>query len=265
MKSLLFVPANQEKYFKTVMKSDVQTLIIDLEDSVSSDDYHLCLKNIKKYIPLLDVPEIYIRIDLQHYILHIEESADFGITGYVVPKVEDKEVLAYINRGNPELKLIVLFESIKGISNIDAILDGITNIEALAFGGEDYCLDFGCERADATLFSPRMKLLEYGKLHNIKVYDTIYPYINDDRGFRDELQQNFSMGFDGKLLIHPRQLIAFDELSTGFYEKIIDIIEKYEANLKTGKTVLIYNGRIYERNHISHYKTVLSLYVASCR
>ena len=265
MKSLLFVPANQEKYFKTVQKSDVKTIIIDLEDSVSSEDYQLCLKNIKKYLPLLNLSEVYIRIDSLHYQMHIEESCHLGITGYMVPKIEDSTIPLYINEKYPELKMILLFESINGISNMDTILEGVTNVEALAFGGEDYCLDFGCERTDITLFSPRIKMLEYGKLHKITVYDTIYPYVNDEQGFRDELQLNFSMGFDGKLLIHPKQLRAFEELTDRFYEKISDIIEKYEENVTKGKTVLLYNGRIYERNHISHYKKVLAHYLASFR
>jgi len=59
------------------------------------------------------------------------------------------------------------------------------------------------------------------------------------------------------MLIHPDQLEIFNILKNKKLEEMKKIIELFKENTQKGKSILKYNGRIYERTHIKKYKEIV--------
>ncbi len=258
MKSIFFVPANNKKFLNNIKKLNADFFVIDLEDSILEKEYEQCIKNIKDFFNnnVID-EEIYIRIDPNHYKKQVEDTQNLNIKGYMISKAKNALITQYINDVDFNFKLIPLIESIEGLMNIEKIIETSKNVLGIGLGGEDYCLDFECERTSKNLYYPRIKILNYSKLNKLLSFDTIYPYYKNLQGFEDELKENISMGFSGKMLIHPEQLAFFNDVKR---EKLLEmkrIIELFEENSKKGNSILKYNGRIYERTHIKKYKEIV--------
>ncbi|MDO7975848.1 HpcH/HpaI aldolase/citrate lyase family protein [Oceanotoga teriensis] len=258
MKSIFFVPANNKKFLNNIKKLNADFFVIDLEDSILEKEYEKSIKNIKDFFNNNVInKEIFIRIDSKYYEKQIGDTQELNISGYMIPKVEDALISQYINYVNYNFKLIPLIESIEGLMNIENIINTSKNVLGIGLGGEDYCLDFECERTSKNLYYPRIKILNYSKLNNLLSFDTIYPFYNDKEGFKKELKDSISMGFEGKMLIHPDQLECFNNIKKEKLLEIKTIIELFEENSKKGKSILKCNGRIYERTHINKYKEIV--------
>lgn len=258
MKSVFFVPANNKKYLDNIKNLNADIIVIDLEDSILKNEYEKSIKNIKNLFKEKKVnKDIYIRVDIKDYVRQLEDTRNLYITGYMIPKVENALVAQYINKINFSFKLILLIESIRGLMNIENIINTSKNVLGIGLGGEDYCLDFECERNPKSLYYPRIKILNYSKIYNILSFDTIYPFYDNKEGFQKELEDNISMGFEGKMLIHPDQLEIFNILKNKKLEEMKKIIELFKENTQKGKSILKYNGRIYERTHIKKYKEIV--------
>ena len=131
-------------------------------------------------------------------------------------------------------------------------------LDGLAFGAEDYSLDIGCINTAENLLFAKIRIVEMARFLGIDAYDTIYPYVRDEIGFLKELKRTLSLGFDGKMIIHPNQLTVFNNHESFCLQDQIDIVTEYEKNMLAGKTISVINGRIYERTHIEKIKRVLS-------
>lgn len=258
MKAFFFVPANNERFLHKASADIVpENVIFDLEDSIAESQIDQSIDNIAVFCEKFSRSNKYIRIDSRYSKYCIDRTSALDISGYVVPKVENNEIVNYIFSRKKELRTILLIETLKGLRDIENILKFSENVQGLAFGGEDYCLETGCSRTPSNLLFARMRIIETARLHELEAYDTIYPFINDTAGFNDELSDNFEMGFDGKMVIHPLQLDLFKEFDSRKSAELNDIINRYEENVKNGKTVLVHKGRIYERNHISKLKKLV--------
>lgn len=258
MKSIFFVPANNKRYLDKIINLNTDIIVIDLEDSILENEYEQSIKNIKNFFHNNKInKDIYIRVDTKNYERQIRDTQSLKILGYMIPKIENAYISQYINNISSSFKLILLIESIKGLMNIENIIKLSNNVLGIGLGGEDYCLDFECERNFENLYYPRIKILNYSKLNNLLSFDTIYPFYDDTEGFERELKRNISMGFDGKMLIHPVQLEVFNNIKKERLEGMKKIIELFEENAKKGKSILKYEGRIYERTHIKKYKEMV--------
>jgi len=258
MRSILFVPTNKEKYIQKAANLKLDILAFDLEDSILENEYYPSIDNIRRYFGMTHgQAKIFIRIDPRYYEEQINDTRSFGIDGYIVPKVEGAIIPQYISSFDTRFKQMLLFESVKGFSELENVVAVSKGIYALGFGGEDFCLDLNCERNETNFLYPRLKVLMCGKLHNILTFDTVYPFYDDAEGFAKELRYAISMGFDGKMLIHPIQLEVLEKVETKNMDEYKKIIDEFEKSVRNGNSVLKYRGRIYERNHIRKFKEML--------
>jgi len=256
MRSIFFVPSNRLDFFKNASTLACDAIIFDLEDAIGPDQVSEGILNIKNNMNLFKKKQKkYIRIDPLNYKSTVEETLNLPIDGYVIPKFENMEAFHFIVGLNDKAKIILLVETALGFHRLTADIGLFTkNIEGLAFGAEDYCNDMGCADNFSNLLFARMRLIEIARILKIDAYDTIYPFIKDDDGFIDSLKKTSDQGFDGKMLIHPAQLNLFNKIKSSKLNELQKIVAEYENNLLFGKTVLVINGRIYERNHIEHMK-----------
>lgn len=251
-RSLLFVPAKQKMLDKiSLLKAD--KFIIDLEDSISADDKEFALANLLEFLDLFDdVKNIIVRLNKELYRHELEILNMYDID-FMLPKFEsneDYDIGMYTDRH----KFFALVETPLGLVNIKDIASS-DEIYAIAFGAEDYTANAGMQNSIEYLIYQKSRLVTYAKAYGKKIFDTPSFKLDNEELFEKEVEDAFNLGFDGKLLISPKHIDYINKIfSAGNIETIKSIIDTYE---QSGEAVLVIDGKVYEKMHITHLKKIL--------
>jgi citrate lyase subunit beta/citryl-CoA lyase len=96
----------------------------------------------------------------------------------------------------------------------------------------------------------------------LAILDGVHLDLDDDDGFRAACRQGVELGFDGKTLIHPKQIGPCNEaFSPGEGEVALArrIIDAFEAAQKEGKAVVVVDGRLVENLHVENAHRIVAL------
>jgi citrate lyase subunit beta/citryl-CoA lyase len=88
--------------------------------------------------------------------------------------------------------------------------------------------------------------------YGIDVLDGVYNDIADTEGFAAECAQGRDMGFDGKTLIHPSQIVPCNTAFSPSAEETVqarETIAAFDRPENKGKGVVQIGGRMVERMH----------------
>jgi citrate lyase subunit beta/citryl-CoA lyase len=86
----------------------------------------------------------------------------------------------------------------------------------------------------------------------IDILDGVYNDLGNAEGFAEECRQARDFGFDGKTLIHPRQIDACNDVFSPAPEEVEaarKIIAAFDLPENQGKGVIQIEGRMVERLH----------------
>lgn len=157
MRSLMFVPAHNQKLLDSSVKRDADVLLLDIEDSVPITEKQQARDNIKEFVKRNDLNGklIFPRVNDREsgellkdaYQLTIE-----GVHGFMYPKAIKGEDIYFFGKlletiefekGIPvgTFKIIPLIETAGAVMNIQDICKACTRVIAVAFGCEDYVTD----------------------------------------------------------------------------------------------------------------------------
>jgi citrate lyase beta subunit len=92
--------------------------------------------------------------------------------------------------------------------------------------------------------------------------DGVYLDLNNEEGFRAACEQGRDMGFDGKTLIHPKQLAAANEVfapAPADVENARKMIEAWDQAQAEGKGVAVVNGKLVENLHVEEAHRTLAV------
>jgi citrate lyase subunit beta/citryl-CoA lyase len=97
-----------------------------------------------------------------------------------------------------------------------------------------------------------MNCLAAARAYGLDILDGVYNDIGDAAGFAAECRQARDLGFDGKTLIHPRQIEPCNEAFSPTTEEVDaarKIIAAFDLPENENKGVLQIEGRMVERLH----------------
>lgn len=252
--SLLFVPAEERKLAK-IGKANADAYIIDLEDSIASEEKDMALQRTVEFLTGCDIENLFVRVNHHRFMIEIEALRQFNV-GLMLPKIENGSDYSEAEDCLTGKTNIALIESPSALMNANTIAS-IPWVTALAFGAEDFTVAACMANTAENLFVPKSLLSLAAKANHKKVYDTPCFQLQDERAFHMELQQALNLGFDGKLAIHPKQV---EQINNAFMvtdpDHIRRIIEEYESS---GKSVCEIDGRVYEKLHIDRLRKMLAI------
>jgi len=253
-RSLMFVPA-VEKMLRKIIQYNADAYIIDLEDSIiesdKSDALERCVAALNE---MNSVENIFVRLNKNLAVIELERLKKFKGLGFMLPKFESAEDYAEFCNKLKGHYTIALVETPKGVVNISSIAM-CKNIDAIAFGAEDYTASVNMKNEDGYLNGIKLQIVANAKAFNKKVFDTPSFKVGDEKSFECEVDNSVSLGFDGKLLIHPKHI---EYINNAFGCADIDYMRKVvEAFEKSGEAVFVYDGKVYEKMHITRFKRVI--------
>ena len=275
-RSRLFIPGNNPRMIQTAKVFAPDVIILDLEDSVASenkDEARVLVKNALRHVDF-GRSEVTIRVN------PLDEGGEEDIkiinervSAIVMPKVEsaeDVEAMCNALQGVEdkmnrlgEIEIIATIESAKGVLNAREIASA-PRVTALAFGAEDYTRDIGGERTKEgyeTLFA-RSMIVAAAKAAGIQALDTVYSDVNDLEGLYEDTLRSRKMGFDGRSAIHPSQVDVIHRAYTPSQDEIEwakKVIDALEEGKKAGKGAVSLNGRMIDRPVAKRAERIIAL------
>lgn len=267
LRSVLYIPASNERALEKARDLAADAIIFDLEDAVAPDEkpgarallarvlagggYGARLKIVR--INALDTP--WGRDDALAF-------ARAGADAILLPKVAgvaDLDALAALVPAGP---IWAMMETPAAILSAAAIA-GHARVGGLVMGTNDLAKDLrarvGVERG-ALQMALQLCLLA-ARAHGLGIVDGVFNAFRDLDGFETECRAARDMGFDGKTLIHPAQIEVANRVFAPSPAEI-DLarrqIDAYDAAAKAGRGVAVLEGRIVENLHVSAARDTLA-------
>lgn len=276
-RSLLFVPGEARKIDKA-KSAGADTLLFDLEDSIAPDKKDAARKEVAAALRAggFGDAEVAVRVNAPGTPLFradIEAIIAAGAQAIMVPKAEGREVsrvgeaLDALERsleiyGDRRARILALVETAAGVTQA-AALAGAARVEALCFGHADFSLDMGLADGDPSrgiVYHARCQLVIAAKACGIAPIDSVFLAVKDDAGFRADAELGLSLGYEGKLCIHPRQVVIANEVYTPNrhdIDRAKRVVEAWEKAKADGRGVFTLDGRMIDAPLVAVHERLL--------
>lgn len=254
-------------------------IVYDLEDSVSPAEKDAARFLIYHTVRYHRPPDKYVLIRVNGlYSDYIEEDLEAAVRARPdairLPKVEHAEEVRRIDARITEIEktagiepgsieLWCNIESVLGAVNAQQIATASPRVVALALGAEDYTASMGSVRSKAghEIFYARMQVLQACRLAGISAQDAVFSDFNDLEGLQEDLKMTRGLGFDGKTVIHPRQIDLVNAAFTPTPKEIRNarrIIEALEEGEKNHTGVVVVDGSMVDKPMEIRARTILA-------
>jgi citrate lyase subunit beta / citryl-CoA lyase len=204
----LFAPADRPDRYAKALASGADAVIFDLEDAVAlnaKDRARSLLTEARDALAAARCLAL-MRINAEETAFHAADLAaarGLPLAGVVVPKVESADTVRRVAEGTG-LAVLALIESARGVGSARDIAAAGAR---LVFGSIDYVADLGCAHSREALLFTRCELVLASRLAGAPPpIDGVTTAVNDPDQVRDDAAYAASLGFGGKLLIHPAQI-----------------------------------------------------------
>lgn len=271
MRSLLFVPGDSDRKMGKAMQAGADAIILDLEDSVSPDNKPQARSLVREYLAGARACKVGVRVNGMDTRWYLEDLAGVSVAApdfIMLPKCEalsDVRVLdhqlAVLEPANGlpsgRIKIIPLVtETAASLQNLD-YRGAPDRLEALCFAGEDLAADFGVSaRGSDGHFNPlleqaRVSVAVAASAAGVPCIDTPFPDPGDEVGLLAEVGEAVTLGYSGKLCIHPVQIQPIDkafqpnEEQIGWAKAVVAALERAPS---TGVALL--NGKMIDKAHL---------------
>jgi len=273
-RSVLYMPASNERALEKARTIAADALIFDLEDAVAPDakiearDRAVAAARSGEY----GHRELTIRcngLDTPWGSDDISAAAQAGPAAIVVPKVSDADHLRRISElldaaeAPAGLSIWAMVETPEGIMAVDEIA-GFDRVSTLVMGTNDMAKELRAQLVPgrAPLLGHLASCLLAARRHGKVALDGVFNDVGDLEGFEAECVQGWEIGFDGKTLIHPAQVEPANRVwspsadDIAHSRRVIDAFEQAEA---AGKGVVTVDGRMIENLHVENARHQLAL------
>jgi citrate lyase subunit beta/citryl-CoA lyase len=269
-RSVLFMPAANTRALEKAKTLDADGLIFDLEDAVAPDAKAIARQQAAAAVRQggYGPREVVVRvngIDTDWGADDLKAIGEAAPDAVLLPKVEKVAHVRTAANMLPEtLDLWCMIETPMGVLNAEAIASAVPRVRCLVMGTSDLATDLnarpGVDRAP--LLASLSHCVLVARAYGLTALDGVHLDLDDDDGFAAACTQGRDFGFDGKTLIHPRQIAvcnrAFAPADADVEEAqvIVDAFERAEAE---GKGVVVVNGRLVENLHVAQARRLLAL------
>ncbi len=206
----------------------------------------------------------------------LRAAAKSGADAVLLPKVESAsmvhEALAVLDSAGAPTDLAVwcMMETPRGILRAEEIADSSSRLGGLVMGTSDLTKDLHARHTpDRLPMLPSLGIcLLAARAAGVAIIDGVFLDLGDADGFAASCVQGVELGFDGKTLIHPKQLSPANEAFAPSTEEVAwsrKIIGAFEEATAEGKGVVLVDGKLIENLHVENAQRLVALADAIAR
>ncbi len=271
-RSLLFVPADRERFYEKARELDVDAVIVDLEDGVTPDARPAARGLARDRLATLGKPA-WVRVNAvgsDDFAADVAALAEAdGLAGVVLPKVDGPADVAALDRalGDAPTPVIAMIESALGVVQAFAIARASPRVASLCFGGArggDLQADLGSDWSieGPELLHARQQVLLAARAAGLAwPLDGVFGDVRDLDGFQRDTVLSRRLGYRGRPVIHPAQAPIANEAyspSPSEVEAAQLVIAAVEAAAREGRGTATVDGRMVDRAMARQAETVLA-------
>ncbi|MCW2686634.1 MAG: citrate lyase [Mycobacterium sp.] len=216
-RSLLFVPGTRSDLFDHAVTSGAGAVIFDLEDSVAPSEKTSARTAVSDWLTMRPEPGacVAVRVNASDTPWHGDDLRMVATAGcaVVLPKTDRVDTVVAVRTDLPHAcPLIALVETARGVHDVAALCRS-QSVDRVAFGSVDFAVELGLDPAvaSATLTHARSVLVVASAAAGLPPpIDGVTVAVDDDTQLTIDLAAAVSLGFGGKLAIHPRQVAAIN-------------------------------------------------------
>lgn len=274
-RSVLYMPGANERALEKAKTLPTDALILDLEDSVAPDAKAEARKRVAEAAASGEYGyrEVTIRVNAPGTPWHADDlraAAEAGPDAVVVPKVDGPGTVRAVEAaleaaGAPDRTAVwAMIETPVAMFEARRIAEASPRLTVLVMGTNDLAKELHAEHVPgrAPLLTGLSLALLAARATGRVVLDGVYNNVHDLTGFEAETLQGRQLGFDGKTLIHPKQLEPCNRIfapAPEDVERARRIIEAFDQATSQGRGVVTVDGRMIENLHVEEARRVLAL------
>lgn len=266
-RSVLYMPASNERALEKARELPVDAVIFDFEDAVAPDvkpDARITLKAALArggYGPRMRIVRIN-GLDTEWGQADAEAVRDMETDAILLPKVDSPEKIDALAAITGDLPIWAMMETPRGMLNATAIA-AHPKVAGLVLGTNDLTSEMNARfRPDRGPLRTALDLcLLAAKTEGRVIVDGVYNSYRDTDGLATECAQGRDMGFDGKTLIHPAQVEVANRIfapTSGEIDLARRQIAAFEEARKQGQGLAVVDGRIVENLHVATARRTLA-------
>jgi citrate lyase subunit beta/citryl-CoA lyase len=281
MRSKLFVPGTRPELFAKALASDADAISFDVEDSVPEDAKARAREQVADFLRAPEAREalrqkiIIVRVNAgtsRHFEADLKAFTCPQVALLNLPKTQDATeiqaaaaVLASIERGaglDEPMRLLVNIETPRAVRLAWELARAHPRVAGLQLGLTDLFESLHIDRRDSrSVHAALLAVRLAGGESNCFTYDSAFPDVADEKGFRREAELARRLGYIGKSCVHPRQVtianevFRFDELQLASARRIVAAAGAAAA---LGRGAFLLDGRMIDLPIIKRAEALLA-------
>jgi citrate lyase subunit beta/citryl-CoA lyase len=265
-RSMMFVPGNNPGMLQNAGIYGADTIILDCEDAVAITE-----KDSARNLVFQAMSEMNYGTEVAVRINHISTPFGWDDLKRILPAKPDlirlpmaqgpdeiRQIDEFISEAEQKhkfpagsIKMMAAVETPKGLRLAYEIASASPRMVALAIGAEDFIANLKTTRSKLgrELLAARGQLVLAAREAGIQCIDTVFSDINDEEGFKNELELIKEMGFDGKSVVNPRQVSVVHDFFAPTAKEIDHaqrVLAAYQEALEKKSGVISLNGKMID-------------------
>ncbi|KOS53788.1 HpcH/HpaI aldolase/citrate lyase family protein [Rhodococcus rhodochrous] len=274
-RSLLYVPANRDRFVRSAASSPADAIILDLEDAIPADHKEKARESLSKAVTTLraGTASVLVRVNRPWTLMirDLEAAVEAGVDAVVVPKSDDPAVIRTADEALTELesgtsrqstRLIPLIESVRGVRRADTIIAASDRVVAASTGIGDLSLDLQASPDSRAIEQAFVEVVHAARACGrtpLGLAGLIVSY-QDHEAFRSLAARSKAMGSHGSSCIHPSQVGALNDVfgpSPEELEEARRLVAGYEAAAREGYGSIMLDGTFVDNANYQYARHLL--------
>ncbi|WP_418280323.1 HpcH/HpaI aldolase/citrate lyase family protein [Halorubrum sp. DTA98] len=272
-RSLLFSPGDRPELMRKAPESGPDVVCFDLEDAVAPSrktEARSAVVGVLTDPEFTPDAEVCVRLTVGETAADLDALSDSravagALDAVMLPKVETAKrvetVAAMCAERDLDVDVFAIVETATGVLSADEIADADPT-SAVLFGAEDLAADVGAVRSagGSELSYARQHVVLAASAAGVDAIDTVFTDFSDEQGLREATVTAVSLGYDGKMAIHPAQVPVINDAYTPEAERIewaTAVLDAREAADDDGRGVFEVDGEMIDAPLITQAERVM--------
>ena len=264
-RSALYMPGSNARALAKSKTLAADVLILDLEDAVAPDAKEAARRQVCAALAEggYGRRQVLVRVNAAETPWGDDDlaaAAAAAAHAVLLPKVESADAVRRAKARAADVAVWCMIETPRGVlaaAEIAAVADG------LVMGTSDLAKDLRCAHTpdrEPMITSLGLCLLA-ARAAGVPILDGVYLDLDDAEGFAAACRQGAGLGFDGKTLIHPKQIEAANRAFAPTAEDVDRarrVIAAHAEAERGGRGVVLVDGRLVETLHVAEARRVVA-------
>jgi citrate lyase subunit beta/citryl-CoA lyase len=277
-RSLLYVPANVQRFIEKAPLSGADAIILDLEDSLPLADKEASRQNLVSAVATCASAgaAVFVRINrpLDQAVRDLEAAIAAGARTILVPKAHGPEhirLLAELSDSldrngdaEPGISFIPLIETADAVARMHEIASSAPNVVGIIIGTEDLATEFACDPDGELMTTVKYQMVMAAAAAGIAAIGLLGSVANfkDLPKLRELALRSRRSGFSGATCVHPSVVPVLNE-AFGPSDQEIELATRQLAAADQARSVgrgsVVVDGRMVDSPILRRAQRIMSM------